>query len=853
MTQRTAPRATGPQALAVRAACLAIALATLAGCTSFHAYRKAQIAERSGDWDQAVLLYMDAASQEPGNLSYRAALLRAKISASQQHFEKAKQYLAARVLDRALVELQNAVDLDPTNQYAEVELAKVRRTMDAAARNQPAPTTIEEMKTKNRGASAQPPLLSPRSPDPINVNFPQPTSILTIYRALAKGFGFNVFFDPNMRDQQLAIELKDVTAEKALEVICRAGQHFYKVVDEHTILIAPDNAQNRRLYEDQVIQTFFLSNADPKIIMNLLRSLVDARKLSPNEQLNALTIRETADKVKVAESLIRANDKAQAEVVVDIELMQLNTSKLRDLGMQLTDYRVEQNLDLGSKDAVLRLSDLEFLNQSNWALKIPGFVYSFLKQRGDAQLLAQPRLRISEGKTGKLTIGDKIPIPVTTFNSANVQGSNIVPITSFQYTDVGIKIELEPRVHHNREVTLKLKIEVSNRAGEVAIPGGGSQPIIGTRAIESTIRLKDGETNFLAGLIRTDETGLERGIPGLSDVPLLGRLFSQHRVDNQRTDLILTLTPHIVRTPDITEEDLLPMWVGTEQNVSFRGSNARIESDIQGPFDVQSNDPEAMRELIRQRVEGLRPDGGAEVGIPVVQDPNAQAQPPPGVNLAPGAAPSDIFAPPAPPPPPADQEPPPGDGSAALTRRPPRRVPVGPESESPSEFVRTGLATRGAQDGAAKVELRLLTSSPQVVAGESFEVAVLAKTLTPVAHWPLALSFDPSRLRFERVEAGSFAGLPDQVQALADASTPGEVLLGVSALGESPGSIGSGLVAKLSFRALVPGPAELAFLVAKPLDAARSAVGPVEDRPLTVSIVAARRDHEPPGRKPSEP
>jgi general secretion pathway protein D len=849
MTQPTAQRVTRPRGLA-GALSVAIVLTTLAGCTSFHAYRRAQIAERDGDWDQAVILYMDAASQEPGNLSYRSALLRAKISASQQHFEKAKQYLAARVPERALVELQNAVDLDPTNQYAEVELAKVRRALDAAARNQPAPATIDEMKAKTRGTSAQPPLLSPRSPDPINVNFPQPTSILTIYRALAKGFGFNVFFDPNMRDQQLAIELNEVTAEKALEVICRAGQHFYKVVDEHTILIAPDNAQNRRLYEDQVIQTFFLSNADPKIIMNLLRSLVDARKLSPNEQLNALTIRETADKVKVAESLIRANDKAQAEVVVDIELMQLNTSKLRDLGMQLTDYRVEQNLDLGSKDAVLRLSDLQFLNQSSWALKIPGFVYSFLKQRGDAQLLAQPRLRISEGKTGKLTIGDKIPIPVTTFNSANVQGGSIVPITSFQYTDVGIKIELEPRVHHNREVTLKLKIEVSNRAGEVAVPGGGSQPIIGTRAIESTIRLQDGETNFLAGLIRTDETGLERGIPGLSDVPLLGRLFSQHRVDNQRTDLILTLTPHIVRTPDITEEDLLPMWVGTEQNVSFRGSNARIESDIQGPFDVPTDDPEAMRELIRQRVEGLQQNGGAAFGIPV-QDPSAPTPapvPPPGVNLAPGVAPSDMFTPP-----PEEKEPPPEDGSKTLARRTARQAGTGPPLESESEYVRAGLAARQAAIEEAKVELRLLTSSPQVLAGESFEVAVLARTGVPVAHWPLALSFDPRRLRFERVEAGSFAGRPGEVQALADASTPGEVLLGVSGLGETPGSTGSGIVAKLSFRALAAGATELAFLVAKPLDAARAPVGPVDDRPLTVSVLAARGDREPPLRRPGEP
>ena len=392
-------------------------LLVLAGCASFHVYRRAQVAEQTGDWDQAVLHYMQALSQDPGNLTYRSALLRAKITASQFHFEKAKQFSESRIYDRALIELQQAVELDPTNQYAEVELQKVRRALEAEMRNTPTPETIDEMKTKARAARAQPPMLSPRSKDAISVSFPKPISVMDIYRTLGKAYGFNVLFDPAMRDSQLAIELQDVTAEQSLEIICRAAQHFYKVVDEHTILIAQDNQQNRRLYEDQVIQTFFLSNADTKDILNLLRSLVDARKIAQNEQLNAITVRDSADRVKVAESLIRANDKAKAEVVVDVELLQLNTSKLRDLGVQLSAYSMTQSLDLGSKDALLHLSDLKFLNQGSWALTLPNFIYTFIKQSGDAQLLAQPRLRISEGKSGKLTIGDKIPIPVTTFNT----------------------------------------------------------------------------------------------------------------------------------------------------------------------------------------------------------------------------------------------------------------------------------------------------------------------------------------------------------------------------------------------------------------------------------------------------
>ena len=175
-------------------------LLVLSGCASFHVYRRAQVAEQTGDWDQAVLHYMQALSQDPGNLTYRSALLRAKISASQFHFEKAKKFSESRVYDRALLELQQAVELDPTNQYAEVELQKVRRALDAELRNVQSPETIDEMKTKARSAKAQPPMLSPRSKEAISVSFPKPISVMDIYRTLGKAYGFNVLFDPAMQN-----------------------------------------------------------------------------------------------------------------------------------------------------------------------------------------------------------------------------------------------------------------------------------------------------------------------------------------------------------------------------------------------------------------------------------------------------------------------------------------------------------------------------------------------------------------------------------------------------------------------------------------------------------------------------
>ena len=218
-------------------------------------------------------------------------------------------------------------------------------------------------------------------------------------------------------------------------------------------------------------------------------------------------------------------------------------------------------------------------------------------------------MRISEGEKGKVHIGDRVPIPVTSFNSAQTSGGNIVPITSFQYQDVGIKIDIEPRVHHNKEVTLKLQIEVSQITGYQDGGGGQRQPIIGTRTIESTIRLKDGETNFLAGLIRTDETQGETGIPGLSDIPIIGRLFGKTTSNIKRSDVMLTLTPHIIRTPEITEDDLMPIWVGTESNISFRGGTPRVESEAEGPFDDGQSSADAeekIREQVQRLPRGLR-------------------------------------------------------------------------------------------------------------------------------------------------------------------------------------------------------------------------------------------------------
>jgi general secretion pathway protein D len=810
------PRSTTTRLLALTAA---IAFATT-GCASYRTQRAATLAEAREDWDEAVVQYMDLVERQPGNVRWRSALLRAKLRASQAHFAAGRRFVEAGVPERALLEFQQAVQLDPTNQYAQVELDKARLAVETALAGTGVPTpTLDELKRQAREAPPQPPMLSPRSRQPISLVFPQPQSLFAIYQALGGAFGINILFDPQLRDQELAIELRDVTAQTALETLMRTAGHFYKVIDEHTILVAQDNPQNRKTYEDLIIQTFFLSNAEVKDVVQLLRSLIGSRNVAPNEQLNAVTIRDTVDKVRIAQRLIEGIDKSKSEVVIDVELIQVNTTKLRDIGISLSSNQITQTLDLG-EDVPIRLADLRHLNQNSWSLTIPSLIYDFVKTNSDAQLLAKPQVRITEGEKANLHIGDRVPIPVTSFNTQQTSGGNIIPITSFQYQDVGIRIDIEPRVHHNKEITLKLKIEVSQITGFQEAGGGQRQPIIGTRTIESTIRLKDGETNFLAGLIRTDETNSETGLPGLSDIPVLRALFGKTTVDIKRTDVMLTLTPHIIRTPDVTPADLAPIWVGTESNLTFRGGSPRIESEAEGPFDQPEESQEILEEKIRQQIEQLPP------GL------RQQEVAPPG-TLTPATGPSDPFrSSPSQQPTDFKPEPPPVDVSGDL--RPSAAGPGGDEIAT----IPTA-ASYGFGSGAPDVTLALAPSVISVRAGDRFDVALEVDARVPVAHLPATLAFDPALLEVVAVEPGDFLGGAAAADVVADLTTPGEIVLGASRRADRAPVAGRGRLALVTLRALADGRADLVIRAHRVMTASLAPVAGVETGHAEIEVRAA--------------
>jgi len=573
------------------AAALVLALAA-SSCASSRAFRDGEREEERKHWDLAVLDYENALAADPNDATARVALQRARFQAAQAHFERGRLHRSAGQLDLAVAELEVSLSLDPTNDSAQQELRKAKADVETRSREIAGGTPVEQAKAKTRGARAAPPMLNPSSTKPIDVAFAPDTTIKKIYAALGAAAGINIIYDPQLKDDKFTLDLRGMTFQKALETAMRQAGHFYKVIDEKTILIAQDTQQNRKEYEDLVIRTFFLSNGDVKDVSAMVRSILDLRRLGTIPALNAIVIRDTADKVAVAERLIEENDKAKSEVVVDVELLQVNTTKLIDLGATFSARSTTATVvpGAGSNSAATAAASLPWsaiknLGINDFTFTIPSIAFNFIKDNTDSELLAKPQLRISEGEKAQLVIGDRVPIPVTTINTQQAIGSTgIVPITSYQYQDVGIKIDMEPRVHHNKEVSLKLTIEVS-QLGPVNADG---QPTIGTRTITSSIRLKDGETNFLAGLIRKDYTKTRNSIPILGDIPILGQLFTHNSTNNVRTDLYLTLTPHIIRSPQITEEDLVPIWVGTENNVSFSGLNTRLESPnaTGSPFDA---------------------------------------------------------------------------------------------------------------------------------------------------------------------------------------------------------------------------------------------------------------------------
>ena len=811
---------------------VAAALLASACAGGSNAYRKGEAFADREMWDEAVLAYAKANAEDPTSTRNQLALLRAKLRASAAHFDRGRQYLEAGQLELAVKELQETVILDPTNEYAQVELKKALDRLEYK-RTRPSEYDSAKAAADRQMQELGPPKLDPASNVPLSLKFPDQT-IAEVYEILSKTSGINFIFDDKLDlKKKITVELVNVPFEKAMDQLMMMNKHFYKVLDGHTIMIAEDSRQKRQEYEDHVIRTFYLSNAETKEVQGILRSLLEMRRVAESPQLNAITIKDTPEKIKVAERIIRANDKSRGEVVVDIELLEVNRNRTRDLGIDLSSKTL--GMIFGDGKALIPLNNLGILNNAAlWSLgPIPSVIFSFLKSDSDTKVIAKPQIRILEGEEGKLTIGDRVPIPATTFNSSQTIGGNIVPITSYTYQNVGIIIGVKPRVHHNKEVTLEMKLEFSAVKGYVTASGGGDQPIIGTRTVETNLRLGDGETNLLAGLMQDTDRSSLSGVAGISDIPVLNQIFGKNRDEVETTDLVISITPHIVRVPNIESVDLVPLWVGTEEQIQLRGiaRNALGESpfaDGYNPWDEIEQELGLKKEVAPPKPPGTAPgttskmssrpgttgSGNATAGAAGRGAANRSAagpSPSPAAPEAPRKPRGSVPAAPTPPVPPS-AEPAPVEAPGETGEEPAEEPDDGGEAEEPEADASNEPPKR-----TAVAQLRLALARTQVAPGDAVPVDVVIAGAENVGMVNFQLRYDKKVLRFvPPAMPGEFmqqGGAAFDLQAV-EAAEGGTIVVSASR-GGSTGATGTGSLVRLSFIALDQGNAGFGFAAAQ--------------------------------------
>ena len=564
----------------------------LGGCpksnTDFQSAKKAEAAQ---DYDTAYVFYQRALREEPTNAEYKLRTANMRFEDGQFHIQQGRKAVQIGDLQRALTEFEKAQAIDPSSSIADQE---IKRTLEqiAAQGAAEAPKSISLSSHDDEMLEA-PPALKPLSREPINLKMTNDTRV--VYETIAKLAGLSVIFDPDFTSRRITAELPNVTLEQALDAVSLESKSFWKPITPSVIFVAPDNPQKRKDVEDEVVKTFYVSNTltpqDLTEIVTGLRQLLDLRRIQQVNSQNAIVIRDTPDKLVLAGKIIRDIDKAKPEVLIHVQVMSANLDRLRDLGIlpgQTVSLaftpRTSVQPNSGSTTSgttstttttipQITLNNLQRLSTADYSLTLPGATANAIATDNKTKIIQDPEIRVTDGQKATLKIGQRVPVATGSFQAGvgvGVGGGagvvNPLVNTQFQYLDVGVNIDVTPRVHPDNEVSMKLTVDISSIAGTSNI-GGINQPVITQNKIEHDVRLKEGEVSVLGGLIQRTETKNQNGIPGLVSVPLAKYLFSDNSTDIQDQEVLIVLTPHIIRLPTITAANLRTMAAGTDSNV----------------------------------------------------------------------------------------------------------------------------------------------------------------------------------------------------------------------------------------------------------------------------------------------
>src|SRR6266571_2678622 len=650
-----------------------VVVGLLAGCFSFYV-PDTTLADRlmqEGNWEAAMAAYQDALKEDPFNPAIQAKLNAAKGRVAAAYQERGQAALKERNLTQAIEAFKQALSLEPSNlehqsalaqalRYKEAQdrlivgqkMLKGGRLEDAAEAFERALELDPDLKAAQDGlvqlAEKQKSglhLLS-SSKQPITLKF-QNARTKEVFEVLARAGGINILFEKDMKDDPITIFVKDASFEEALNLILTTQSLFIRRLTADTILVIPKTKQKLDQYQDLLIRTFYLSTAKAKEIVNLLRTMLESKRLYVNEDVNAIVMRDTADKVKLAERIILANDRKPGEVMFEIEVLEVDKTLSDKFGVNIAKQAGAAavpdgttNFPAASTTTLFTYRLLRSLGDQTYLFTLPtSILLDFLRAESSTKTLANPRVRVVNNKQAKINIGDKVPILLST--TSTIPG--IVPgtlpsqstVTSIEFKDTGVKLTVEPVIHLNQDVTLKLQLEVTRLGDLVTLQ---ANPLIqqfrfGTRTAETSLSLRDGESVVLAGLIQPEDRTTVQKVRGLGDIPVLGEIFKSTTRDVVSTDVILTIAPHIVRALELPPLDDQAFWSGTEEAYGLKqlfpdtGAGKSISgvaavSPASVPPGAQSPAPEASApprsQVPRQPPLGvlsiLPPDRTASVG-----------------------------------------------------------------------------------------------------------------------------------------------------------------------------------------------------------------------------------------------
>lgn len=742
-------------------------------------YSQARQAELDKDYDEALRLTEEAHLEHPSDHRYELASRRLRFVAGQAHVDAGRRLREQGQLEEALAEFQRAMELDPASTVATQQLRRTRELLEERRGEKDGDPGDDFMASALDLDRAQreemvdsliePPRLKPLSTQPIDVTMSEQSQV--IFETIGKLAGVNVLFDPDYSDKKIDIQIQNATLFEALDYVSLIAKAYWKPISDNAIFITNDNTNKRREYEEEIVKTIYLNNvATPQELQEIvtaIRGLTDIRRMFPVTSMNALILRGTEAKLALAEKVVYDIDKARPEVIIDVLVLEASKGRTRELGISPVSgggngisLPVSFARNAGEDGAgSVRLGDLRTVTGNDWVTTLPGAQLTALFNNSDTNLLQSPRIRASDNQQASLRIGDRIPIATGSFQPgvAGVGVSALVN-TQFQFQDVGVNVDIQPKVHNDREISMHVEIEISNVRDFVDL-GGVSQPIIGQRTISHDIRLEEGEASILGGLNQSQVFKTKSGVPFLGEIPLLGRFFSISRVEQNENEILVVLIPHIVRLPTIEDTNLKSVASGTDQVFTVR-------------FEQEDNG------------EGALPEQGAAI------------EPKPKEPVQAAAAPTTPA--PAPTPTPAEPETPAPAPAAPVTPTP------APQPAQP--------AAQPSQPEGGGASLRFDNPAATVQSGQTFTMNVLVDGAEQLFGSPLRIRYNREQLNLVDIVKGDFlAGeeATDLIFSRNIRNQVGQAAVNISRFPGTGGADGSGVLVTLTFEALAAGQANV--------------------------------------------